>query len=109
MIDAKLNPSIVSKSVSEVAQEVLQGKWGNGAVRKENLTKAGYDYNAVQSEVNRLVKGTATPTPTKKSNEEIAREVIAGKWGNGAIRKQNLKNAGYNPTVIQALVNKMLK
>lgn len=45
----------------------------------------------------------------KKTNEEIAREVIQGKWGNGSERKEKLKNAGYNPSEIQAIVNKMLK
>lgn len=45
---------------------------------------------------------------TKKSNEEIAKEVIAGKWGNGADRKTRLTNAGYNYDTIQALVNQML-
>ena len=45
----------------------------------------------------------------KKSNEEIAREVIAGKWGNGEDRKTRLTRAGYNYSVIQSLVNTMLK
>ena len=45
----------------------------------------------------------------KKSNEEIAREVIAGKWGNGDDRKNRLTQAGYDYNVIQLLVNTMLK
>lgn len=44
------------KSVTEVAKEVIQGKWGNGAERKQKLTAAGYDYSAVQSKVNELLK-----------------------------------------------------
>lgn len=44
------------KSVDEIAREVIQGKWGNGADRKNRLTNAGYDYNAVQKRVNELVK-----------------------------------------------------
>lgn len=44
-------------------------------------------------------------TKTKKSDQEIAKEVIAGKWGNGVTRIDNLKNAGYNPDTIQNLVN----
>ena len=44
-----------------------------------------------------------------KSLEEIAKEVIAGKWGNGAVRKQRLRAAGYNPSIVQAKVNEMLK
>lgn len=42
------------KSVDELAREVLQGKWGNGAERKKRLEAAGYDYAAVQKKVNQL-------------------------------------------------------
>lgn len=105
MIEDKLSPK--TKTVPELAQEVLQGKWGNGADRKNRLTNAGYDYNAVQAEVNRLVKGETIPA--KKSNEEIAKEVIAGKWGNGSARKKRLTDAGYNYSAIQAIVNKLCK
>ena len=43
------------KSVDEVAREVIQGKWGNGAERKKRLTDAGYDYNEVQKKVNQMI------------------------------------------------------
>lgn len=43
------------KSADELAREVLQGKWGNGAERKKRLEAAGYDYAAVQKKVNQLV------------------------------------------------------
>lgn len=43
------------KSVDTIAREVIQGKWGNGSTRKSKLTKAGYDYNAVQKRVNQLL------------------------------------------------------
>lgn len=43
------------KSVEEIAREVLQGKWGNGADRKARLEAAGYDYAEVQAKVNTLV------------------------------------------------------
>lgn len=42
------------KSVDELAREVLQGKWGNGAERKKRLEATGYDYAAVQKKVNQL-------------------------------------------------------
>lgn len=42
------------KSVDELAREVLQGKWGNGAKRKKRLEAAGYDYAVVQKKVNQL-------------------------------------------------------
>lgn len=44
-----------------------------------------------------------------KTNEEIAREVIDGKWSNGDERIVNLTNAGYNASIIQKIVNQMLK
>ena len=50
--------------------------------------------------------GTPAPAPAKKTNEEIAAEVWQGLWGNGVDRVSRLKAAGYDPKVIQALVNK---
>ena len=49
-----------------------------------------------------------TPKPSKKSNEEIADEVIAGKWGNGQDRKNRLTAAGYDYQAIQDIVNKKM-
>ena len=44
-----------------------------------------------------------------KTTDEIAREVIAGKWGNGAERKTRLTAAGYDAAAVQARVNILLK
>ena len=49
------NASAPSKSVDQLAREVIQGLWGNGADRKNRLTAAGYDYNAVQARVNQMM------------------------------------------------------
>lgn len=48
------------------------------------------------------------PTPARKSNEQIANEVIAGKWGNNPQRRTNLQAAGYDYNTIQAIVNQKL-
>ena len=45
-----------TKTVDELAREVIRGNWGNGTERKNRLTAAGYDYNAVQKRVNELLK-----------------------------------------------------
>lgn len=45
-----------AKSITTIAKEVIQGKWGNGIERKNKLTQAGYDYNAVQTVVNDMLK-----------------------------------------------------
>ena len=44
----------------------------------------------------------------KKSVDDIAREVIAGKWGYGSERKRALEKAGYNYLTIQSRVNHIL-
>lgn len=48
------------------------------------------------------------PQPTRKSNEEIADEVIAGRWGNQPERQQKLEAEGYNYNAIQDIVNQKL-
>lgn len=53
-------------------------------------------------------KPTAKPKPAvKKTVEQIAKEVLAGKWGNGNTRKQKLKAAGYDYNAVQAKVNEL--
>ena len=72
---------------------MLAGKWGNGNARRDALEKAGYDYDAVQAEVNLLV---------------YAREVLQGKWGNGSERKRRLTQAGIDYDTVQKKVNELL-
>lgn len=96
---------IPKKTIDEIAKEVIDGKWGSGILRRVNLIKAGYNYQAVQTRVNQLL----TPVSAKKTIDEIAKEVIAGKWGSGLARKQALVKAGYNYTTIQKRVNQLLK
>lgn len=56
-----------------------------------------------------VTESAKSVTTTKKSNEEIAREVIKGLWGNGITRKLKLAKAGYNYAEIQKRVNELLK
>lgn len=42
---------------TEIAREVIDGKWGNGADRKRRLTEAGYNYAQIQSLVNKIITG----------------------------------------------------
>ena len=96
------------KSIEEVAREVVRGTWGNGATRKQKLEAAGYNYDVVQAEVNRIMASYGTSGGSTNANvDKVAREVNDGKWGNGAERKQRLEAAGYNYQVIQNQVNKL--
>lgn len=55
----------------------------------------------------RIVSNENTPSGGK-SIDAVAREVISGLWGNGDARSKALKNAGYDPAVIQRKVNELL-
>ena len=80
-------------------------------VKSYNLTRFD-DFTPNVSVINNPVKKdtTTTTTPTKrKSNKEIAKEVLEGKWGNGDERKNKLTKAGYNYNAIQKIVNKLAK
>ena len=48
------------------------------------------------------------PAPSKKSVDELAREVITGKWGNGSDRRIRLTQAGYDYDAVQKRVNEIL-
>ena len=73
------------KSVAEVAKEVYAGKWGNGEERKQKLSAAGYNYDEVQAEVNKLTgkatskPATSTPAKTENKNVKKAKEYAASK------------------------------
>ena len=46
------------KTVDELVREVIEGKWGDGVDRKERLIASGYDYAAVQKQVNEVMLRT---------------------------------------------------
>lgn len=103
-------PSGSGKSVDEVAQEVLQGLWGNGQERYDSLTNAGYNAQAVQDRVNSILNGE-TPSNSASANSDldsVAQEVLQGQWGNGQERYESLTSAGYDAQAVQDRVNSLL-
>ena len=75
----------VKKSVDEIAQEVIDGKWGNGAERVSRLKSAGYDPVTIQKKVNEMLtpkkqkySGTLPTLTLKKTNAEVIADAI--KW-----------------------------
>lgn len=95
----------LSSSVDQTIYTVQVGAYNkktNAENMVEKLKSAGYDaFVAVKSE-------QTVPTSSKKSIDEIAREVILGKWGNGQERKDRLTKAGYDYSVVQKRVNELL-
>lgn len=86
-----------------------------GKVDQQNMTvhrwfankdcPGAYIYNRlgkIAKEVN------ARLNPSKKTVDQVAREVIKGLWGNGQERKERLTKAGYDYTSIQKRVNELI-
>lgn len=50
-------PQQPSKTITEIAEDVIKGVYGNGDTRKNAIESMGYDYYKVQKEVNRILSG----------------------------------------------------
>ena len=80
-------------------------KEDNAEKQAEQLEKAGFETAVVEDDSSASGKPEA---PTKKSNKEIAQEIIQGKWGDGEDRKKKLEKAGYDYDAIQKIVNQLM-
>lgn len=102
--------------VSPEHASILQKTWSDsktqkGAFKVLSNAKKCADDNAGYSVFDE--KGTVVyvgkNTAAKKTVLELAKEVIAGKWGNGQDRKNRLTASGYDYTAVQNKVNELLK
>lgn len=83
----------------------LAGYVGSLDLNKAYISAASWNKLAGRRAVSVLAK----PTAGKKSINTLAKEVLAGKWGNGEDRKTRLTKAGYDYNKVQARVNKLVK
>lgn len=81
----------------------LSGYSGSLDLNKAYISAASWNKQAGK------VKTTSASTTVKKSVNTLAKEVIAGRWGNGQDRINRLTKAGYNPDKVQTAVNKLVK
>ena len=108
--------------LSNVAREVIRGKWGYGNDRKSSLEKAGYNYQTIQAWVNYYINpsygmpksryqasgstgGAQTHATSSNTAKALAREVLQGKWGHGDDRQKRLMAAGHDYKKVQAWTN----
>lgn len=94
-VNSPIFVSTSRKSVNELAIEVINGKWGNGESRKRALLNAGYNYEAVQKEVNRLLNnhGTTAKYYVVQAGDNLTK--IAKTYGttiNNLVSWNNIKN-----------------
>lgn len=81
------------KSVTDIAKDVIAGKYGNGEERKRKLEEEGYDYDTVQAKVNQLLGAKITKTYIVKEGDTLSG--IATKYKtsvNKLVRDNNIKN-----------------
>jgi len=83
------------------------GKYrGDESVSNNSVWTNPYDYFKVSKAD--VAKYTGEDLTPKKTVDELAKEVIAGKWGNGTDRKNRLTKAGYNYSEVQKKVNELV-
>lgn len=104
-------PEPTTSTLYRVRKTWSDSKTQKGAFKVLSNAKKCADDNAGYSVFDE--KGTVVyvgkNTATKKTVLELAKEVIAGKWGNGQDRKNRLTAAGYDYTAVQNKVNELLK
>ena len=90
--------------------EIIHCNYGNGTVTTNN-EREGYDYylSSARRPVRFFRPVGAIESNPKKSVSEIAKEVIAGKWGVGGNRANKLQRAGYSYREVQNEVNRQLR
>lgn len=98
-----------SKETEETSVEPKAENSSNPKGKTKEVEKSDKD-NSVKEEVVKKteVKMEVKEPVKKKSNDEIAKEVLNGSWGSGQDRKNRLESAGYNYSEVQALVNDMV-
>ena len=86
---------------------VIEGNYKNMVTRRTISVNGRYirGYGVPKYDAEK----TVSTSTTKKSVEEVAKEVLDGKWGNGDARKSALEKAGYNYAAVQEKVNQLAK
>lgn len=98
----------IVEKVTDKTITVIEGNKSNAVGRRSIKVNARYirGYGIPKYDAAAVTSNTAS---AKKSVDEIAAEVLAGKWGNGSDRKSKLTAAGYDYSAVQAKVNTLVK
>lgn len=78
---------------------LMNGDYGSGADCRQTVADMGLDYWSIQHMANALSQGY----------DQVAQDVIDGKYGTDAARFQALAYAGYDPILVQRIVNGIVK
>ena len=118
--------AIAEYDSNQLNYDGLYGIWQNTSTMRIPGINGNVDHDYCYEDYPAIIKSrgkngfTATKTdpkptpapapvkPVKKTNEQIADEVIAGKWSAGDERRKMLEAAGYNYDAVQAIVNQKM-
>ena len=100
----------VKRPIAQIANDVLDGKYGNNPTRAARLKAEGYDPAVVQQEVNRILAERANVKPKLLPIHVIAKQIYdgVGNWSTGKTRANRLAAHGYDAAAVQAEVNKLV-
>jgi hypothetical protein len=90
-------------SEEEIALQVINGMWGNGKERKQRLTEAGYDYDAIQKAVNKKLGVSSKPAPVVTEPAVKKPDTFIGIVNTVKDRLNVRTGAGMNYPVIKTL------
>lgn len=106
-------PGYYAKNFATVVKECNAGVWapssqsyytGMPIVMTQSVAN-NLDVDYFYGTIEQFKKYGAGSVAKKKTNSEIAKEVVAGKWGNGQERINRLTEAGYDYKAVQKIVN----
>ena len=103
--DAPWNEGAYACAIRQYSSHGRLDGWGGYL----DLDKAYMDVDGWKKYVGPPSVQNPAPAPARKSNEQIADEVINGAWGDGDDRRNRLSQAGYDPDAVQAIVNAKLQ
>lgn len=98
-------PAAISKSIDQLAREVIDNKHGSGDARKKAL---GSQYDAVQARVNQILLGTKKPaisTPVIKVGDKVTASKLYGSGADASVDRassitgyvEKINNSWKNP------------
>lgn len=112
---------VLLKEGSHVAMYIGHNAIVHASINEKGTAKGGKEGDQTGKEIctrayynkpwNSVLRFKTQDTPVSvinKSVDEIATEVINGKWGSGDDRKERLTKAGYDPEEVQKTVNSLL-
>lgn len=101
-------------SVEEIAKEVIAGKWGSGAERKAKLTEAGYNYEEVQAQVDKILPKPIpkTTTPKTSSSQPTTSSPVtpipSGEYPEVRLIWNTMRSWGWSPETCAGIIGNMM-